>query len=271
MTTTAPLRPAGRVAALLRLVDRAIEDEISRLAARTGPGEELACTRGCAACCTFAVGTTTPEAVRVADAVERLPRAVKRATLERLAAWEREWRVFETGAGDQLAVASAGGHDALVARDTRWNARRKACPFLDLTTHVCRVYDARPTACRAHHACRVPPAVMALGVDPRGRAIRQPGDGCFTTAEDAALGQPPGVWQLRSDLMDASGEALTRGYAALGTVWAPCVLPVGVAAAGRRRHGWTTPTTPASRAPVPTLRASFPRGGRRRAQEAPRP
>lgn len=255
---TEVLRPTPAVARLLATVDQAIDDDVARLSARAGAREQLACRRSCAACCTFAVGTTDVEAARVADFVEAMPRALRQDTLERLSAWEREWRLFERRAGETTAIVAATGRDdALIARDVRWNAKRKACPFLDLSTHDCRVYPVRPVACRTHHACYVPP-----DAPPRddGRHTQQPGDGCFTSDDDAARGLPPGVWQLDAGLMERWGATLLTALDAAGVRWLPASLPIGVIESGRRRHGWRPPPP---RRPVPVLRSTWPRGGRR--------
>lgn len=214
---------------------------------------EVACTRGCAACCTYSVSATTPEAARIAAAVQAMPRRQREAALGRLQAWEREWRAFERREPAPTDMATEE------ARDARWSVKRKACPFLDLASHDCTVYAVRPTCCRAHHACHVPPQVRGVPSPKTGQPAADPGEGCFTAPEDAARGHQRTIWLLSSDLI----HQLIREHAAVlngaGLEWEPGVMPLLVLAEGRRRFGWRPMAGREARGPVPALRSAFAR------------
>jgi Fe-S-cluster containining protein len=82
------------------------------------------CHAGCSDCCRSLAAVpelTAPEWTRVRDAIRALP-----------------------------ADARAHVEDAVLRRRERGSARPVVCPLLDDVAGLCRVYDARPVACRTY-------------------------------------------------------------------------------------------------------------------------
>lgn len=147
-----------------------IEDRLTTLAHieavydRFVEPEDLACDRGCPACCTRNVTLTTLEALRIAD---QLADGLPPDGFARIAA-AREKRRFQprtTGNGIAAACLSGGEVPAEDDADPAWGP----CPLL--TDNECPIYPVRPFGCRcfvstvrcgsAGHA-EVPPFVVTV-------------------------------------------------------------------------------------------------------------
>lgn len=210
-----------------------------------------ACRVGCAACCTYVVAVTSPEAEVIAEWVEARPAGERRALIERIAAWVAEYQRWEAGQPRPTSVAE---HRAMLSR---WQVGRRACPFLEVETHRCRVYALRPVACRTHHAATIPPQARGKISPDTGQRAREPGDGCFTTAADAAAGHPSTIWTLDGDYPDRAAVFAAEAWSRLGLRWSIGELPMLVWSAGALAYGWRAPRRVE---PVPVLRRALPVG-----------
>jgi len=185
-------------------------------------GNPMACRRGCAACCTYPAQVAPEEASILADAVQAMPRAQRESVIARMAAWERAWAANKMG-----DLADVGP----------WQARRIACPLLDLKTHDCMVYEDRPLACRAHHAVTPPPDAKHPSCDTC--SIAMPPDGCFTTDEEISHNHRTPVWQYDPNLGNRSLYSLSL-LLNKQTVEAGFLVPLTLGV-GRARYGWQNP------------------------------
>lgn len=210
-----------RVLEMYDVTDRALSMLVENARAN---GEDLACRRGCAACCTYPVALLEDEAIVVAEAVEALREPRKGEVVARLVAWAKLWREHHTDpARISLDVAE-------------WQAMGVACPLLDMQTYDCMIYDQRPLACRAHHAMPVPDGTSHPDCD--RCVIRQPPEGCFTTSEEVSHGHRTAVLQLDPDLA-AKSQFMLAGTTDLLKLDIG-MLPEMVLKAGRR-YGWRVP------------------------------
>ncbi|MEB3236927.1 MAG: YkgJ family cysteine cluster protein [Candidatus Sericytochromatia bacterium] len=145
-------------------------------------GQRPSCTRGCDACCHQLVLATVAEAEVMAEALQRLPGA-ERAKLEgRLDAWLRETSTLR----HTLQQSEPDDLDAVVEAmaESYW-ARRIPCPFL--VDRACALHEARPLACRQHHALGDPKHCA----EPDGRHVEQMEamEDLFFLAQDAISGK----------------------------------------------------------------------------------
>jgi Fe-S-cluster containining protein len=214
----------------------------------------VACTRGCAACCSYLVDCLEAEGITIAIAIEQTGGQDRLQVLRRLLAWEHEFNAWQQrnpmpepitvlpDRGDgQLHLTNNPAH---LAWRTRWQFKRKACPFLNLADYSCSIYDIRPATCRGHHAAYLPKDAPP--------DIRQPPEGCFTSAEDLARGRPCNVWQINNMLGEEWTVMLGENLHRNRLPWDPgLVLPLAVLKAGRARFGWPGPTDVGT--PVPTM------------------
>ena len=130
-------------------------------------GHKIPCRPGCHECCYDAAFITPFEADLLVAAVKRLPREDQVEVRRRTQRWVKKMR----DAGIDI-----DGEPTLAA----YRAERAPCPLLD-GRGVCRVYEARPLACRGHgvidetpDACKVrgERAAMCLTVDePLAKAL----------------------------------------------------------------------------------------------------
>ena len=93
---------------------------LGELYSRTVPKADLACRKGCAACCTQLVTVTAPEALWVAAQIRRKPAMV-----------------------EKLRAADTKTHG--LSMDVRLKSHI-ICPLLE--AEICSVYTARPIGCR---------------------------------------------------------------------------------------------------------------------------
>lgn len=243
----------GRVNMVIDAFNRELDAEMVKLRERSLTG--IACKKGCAACCTYAVDATTAECMRIAAHIEGMPKARRERVIGRLVAYVREWTEWAESRGIQAAESTA------VTDGVHWNLQRKACAFLNTQTHECGIYSVRPLACRAHHAC-YPPTPEQLAELPHDPAentsgeIVDPGEGCFQSEADTARGFAPTVWQVDREIMKTAA-AVQVGKLLQNNINAQaCNLYVGILWLGQQRFGWSHGI--GTQEPVPTLAGCFP-------------
>jgi Fe-S-cluster containining protein len=97
------------------------------------------CGRGCAACCYEPVYVERTEAGIAIHALKQLPHARQREIKHRLREVVEKFRASEV-------------FKARMPRAVEYRKLGLACPFLDLKTRDCMIYNSRPFGCRAHFA-----------------------------------------------------------------------------------------------------------------------
>jgi Fe-S-cluster containining protein len=97
------------------------------------------CGRGCAACCYEPVYVERTEAAIAIHALKQLPHAQQREVKHRLREVVEKFRASEV-------------FKARMPRAVEYRKLGLACPFLNLKTRDCMIYDSRPFGCRAHFA-----------------------------------------------------------------------------------------------------------------------
>jgi len=126
----------AELAGLARRHQAELDRQIADWRQGSGAGIHLWCGPGCSNCCTLTVNATLPEALAIAELLDTGQRSKLAATAVKIIAHARQCadaREFLTGY--RHAVGS--------------------CPFLDASGN-CRIYAARPLACRALLATRPP-------------------------------------------------------------------------------------------------------------------
>lgn len=147
---THPL-PEGRVAphALLpflhAVVDAAIDATVAQAAAE---GQQVRCSKGCAACCKAQpVPVTPPEAMAIARLVAAQPAARRRVLHERFA--DRERRLAAAGLRETfLRETPIADPAAARAAAKAYHRLGLACPFLE--DDACSIHPERPLSCRLY-------------------------------------------------------------------------------------------------------------------------
>jgi Fe-S-cluster containining protein len=156
-----------------------------------GQREAVRCLPGCAACCERAVLLTWAEAdllvAQHASVVAELLPELDRQN-ERLAELGAE-----RAARSMQETSAQQDHAELVAR---WLSEREPCAFLDRTRKLCRVYESRPLACRAHVVTSAPESC----------AVRP--DDAATLPRSAPFDEGPEYRDAQLSLMTATSEAL---------------------------------------------------------------
>jgi len=147
---------------------RSLDDGLLDAALRsTAEGHPPVCEKGCAYCCDQLVVGMMVEAEYI---VQRYPRVVAEVAPELM---RQEDEMQRSGVEDLRILAE--GPEAIAKQKflDRWFAKRIPCAFLDPLTKECRVYDARPIACRSHYAvqpnpkdCDVRPTEDTVGAPP---------------------------------------------------------------------------------------------------------
>lgn len=137
-------------------LDQVIDAEVDKVRAET----TISCTKGCAFCCDQVITGTLIEAEYI---VARYPALAHAAApeLRRQEARMSELGLADMGLGLQGPEAERRQHFL-----DRWYAQRVPCAFLDPATKECRIYDARPYACRAHFAITQPASICDARPDP---------------------------------------------------------------------------------------------------------
>lgn len=154
---------------------RGIADEIiSRTVQRAASaGQPVSCRKGCGACCHYLVPLSTPEAYRLRDDIDALPRSRRQRVTERFA--DAAKRVLESPPpADGVGLPGRGTETDGPASDriSRWySGLELPCPFL--AENVCTFYACRPIACREHFVL-TPPRGCADGQRDTGVRLETP-------------------------------------------------------------------------------------------------
>jgi len=204
-------------------------DQLAQLAAETPGAAEVACAPGCAACCSYLVDTVSSEGTLIAASIENSPPAYKAIILSRLQDWEYEFERWSRS--HPMPQRSDGQEHAHDLWRGRWQARRIACPFLNLDDNTCSIYADRPATCRGHHACYAPP-------DLAGEIPLQPPEGCFTSWEAIEKGELTPIWQLNSELCTIFSQVMVKTLDSQNVEWTLYFLPQMVLREGRKHFGW---------------------------------
>jgi Fe-S-cluster containining protein len=115
--------------------------------------QRIPCKKGCAACCDQFILTTLPEGYEI---LARYPSVVQDVMPEILA---QEQLLAQMGLNkDVLNIMDPSTADARTKFTARYHTLRRPCAFLDHKTKTCRVYEARPQACRSHYIFDADPA-----------------------------------------------------------------------------------------------------------------
>ena len=138
---------------------RGIADEIvSRTVQRAASaGQPVSCRKGCGACCHYLVPLSAPEAYRLRDDIDSLPRSRRKRVTGRFADAAR--RVLQSRPpADGVSLPGRGTETdgAASERISSWySGLELPCPFL--ADNVCTFYPSRPIACREHFVLTPPP------------------------------------------------------------------------------------------------------------------
>jgi Fe-S-cluster containining protein len=130
-----------------QVIDKVVED--------VEQSTTVSCSKGCAYCCDQMVSASL---VEVEYIVARYPALVQKAVAELR---QQEARMVELG----VHLMREAGVQRQIFLD-RWYKQRIPCVFLDRETKECRVYEARPYACRSHFAITQPAEVCDSRPDP---------------------------------------------------------------------------------------------------------
>jgi uncharacterized protein len=122
---------------LLKLVD----SEIRRIEQKVNI--RPTCTKGCAHCCYFPIITTKLEAKLIKAYIDGLPAKEREGIVNHLRTYFQQ---------NQTILSKVCALDFM--NDARFKekyiAEQVPCPFLDLQTNTCKVYEVRPIPCRTY-------------------------------------------------------------------------------------------------------------------------
>lgn len=137
---------------------RAIADGVTQIALERSreEGRPASCQRGCTSCCRQMVPLAPVEAIRLAEVVEAMPGAKRRAVTRRfeeiVKRMEDEGMLDRAAPRGRTALLSHAGTPLARWEDVshRYFAMHIDCPFLE--DGACIAYQERPMACREYHA-----------------------------------------------------------------------------------------------------------------------
>jgi Fe-S-cluster containining protein len=183
----------------------------------------------------------------IAASIEKSP-DYKPLILERLLDWEWEFHHWmQTHPMPVKEISTPITDDPHNLWRGMWQARRIACPFLDLETNFCSIYDDRPATCRGHHACYPPDGTTDIAAPP---------EGCFTKIEDVRAGHMTPIWQLNNELCEIFAQVLAKALEASQIEWTGHLLPIMVLTVGRSRFNWPLPNWNKRRAKPPRVQVA---------------
>jgi Fe-S-cluster containining protein len=137
------------VTAILPLM-RGLGEEVQSMEQRrlVEAGRTISCQKGCAACCRMLVPISAPEALALADTVDRLEQHERHRLLVKIdLTKQRLARANLFNRLSALAESTAPVDDKAVEPLNRaYYALRMPCPFLE--NEACSIYADRPAACR---------------------------------------------------------------------------------------------------------------------------
>jgi hypothetical protein len=122
-------------------------DQIYQIYDNFTSGQDLACRKHCAHCCTTGVTLTTVEGYKIADKLES---EGNMQWIEKIVQASKKPHFQLKITTNQLANMCAEGKEPPVEENLGWNP----CPFL--TDDLCPLYTARPFGCRclvSRHDC----------------------------------------------------------------------------------------------------------------------
>ncbi|CEI83778.1 MULTISPECIES: YkgJ family cysteine cluster protein [Oceanobacillus] len=101
------------------------------------------CQMGCAFCCYFPIITNKMEAMLIKDAISKMPADRKHFIENHLSDY---YQVYEE------KVEQLSGIDIISDPDAKYKYKKEQlpCPFLNLKTNACMVYEVRPLPCRTY-------------------------------------------------------------------------------------------------------------------------
>ncbi|MBA2876621.1 YkgJ family cysteine cluster protein [Thermaerobacillus caldiproteolyticus] len=122
---------------LLQLVDEQIHDIEQKVNIRP------TCAKGCAHCCYFPIIITKLEARLIQTYIDRLP-AKEREEIQ------AHLRTYFQQQKEALDVVYAIDFMEDARFKEKYIAKQVPCPFLDVRTNTCRIYEVRPIPCRTY-------------------------------------------------------------------------------------------------------------------------
>lgn len=130
-----------KIAQAFALLLQAVSEEISDM--ETAAELKPTCQMGCAFCCYFPIVTSKMEALLIKDAISKMPADRKQVIENHLNAY---YQTYEEKA-DQLS-----GIDIVSDSDAKYKYKKEQlpCPFLNLKTNACMIYEVRPLPCRTY-------------------------------------------------------------------------------------------------------------------------
>ena len=131
------------LAAIACALTQAIADRSEEESLRNG--RRISCRSGCGACCRQLVPISAPEALLLADVIDRLDAESRQALHERYAVVEAD--LDRRRVAERLA-RSRGSADALRVLAGGYFSFGLACPFL--VDESCSIHPLRPVACRSY-------------------------------------------------------------------------------------------------------------------------
>lgn len=136
---------------------QAVSEEISNMesAAELMP----TCQMGCAFCCYFPIVTNKMEAELIKEAIRKMPADRKHFMKDHLAGYYQTFKEKINRLKDT---------DMLSDPDAKYKYKKEnlPCPFLNLETNACTIYEYRPLPCRTY-VNYTDPAVCADNIMPK--------------------------------------------------------------------------------------------------------
>jgi len=208
-------RLTRRLARTWAEVDRAFSARIDGL-----PPDEFFCRNGCFGCCLGLFALPLPEALAVRAACRGLPAPVRRVTRERAERAALRSAVLFPGDPASGLLDPNRSEEA----DERYfeSVAAVACPFLDLPSGACRVYEARPLMCRTYGLAIRNVSGLAAEACPLnfpGGAAERALDTAFDAAELLALDQAVAEAAFADGLPAGAETTLAHVLAGTGRAW----------------------------------------------------
>jgi len=170
VVTDTPAGLADLVPLARTLATRIITDATNQASTA---GENVPCGKGCAACCSYLVPLSAPEALCMGREIGSLSKSSDPATVRALTA--AAGRILEGWPESPFAKTDPdnSGDDGDIEAVGRWYASLDLpCPFLSEGA-CCTIYDKRPLACREHAV--LGSAAYCEGFNPgRGKRLELP-------------------------------------------------------------------------------------------------
>jgi len=134
-------------------------------------GGDVPCRKGCAACCSYLVPLSVPEAFRLQEDLSALPPEQAKAMLH--ACLAAAGKILEQRPGDFCSEGPLGTNSPEeTGRIGQWYAGLSLpCPFL--SGDACVSYKDRPIACREHFVTS-PAALCLAGATPEPSVVPMP-------------------------------------------------------------------------------------------------